>query len=85
MSIWYWCLRARSPHNGRHRYYGVGAGFDDEFGALDYVTREDVVRAALLIRKPRVFSVALDWEIVGSLPDLPPKNQRQVQGGKCSE
>lgn len=75
----------------------TGAGSDEaspvgEHGCEDPVSdlrkvpkREDALRAASLVPKARMFSFALDWEIVESLPDLPPKNQRQVQGGRCSK
>src|SRR3712207_229089 len=40
-------------------------GPDDEIGTLNYTTPEDIVRAARLVRKGEVFSLALNYDDKG--------------------
>ena len=40
-------------------------GKDDEVGTLNYTTPEDIVAAARLVQRGRVFSLALDFDAAG--------------------
>jgi len=48
-------------------------GDDDEIGSLNFRSAEGVVAAARLVRKGRVFSLALPLDRDGPLRDLPPR------------